>query len=133
LRNSPPASASAFSGVAESIGPMWAIRKHRKPAVGVPPPICRARGPLPKGHGGSASRSSSAMSLGRPFLDRVARQQSPSPLHGHPQITATFREARRKADISTLLWCELCPTFALTSVWFGIYTGSGSGRRYENA
>src|SRR6202165_749384 len=42
------------------------------------------------------------MSSDRLFLDRVARQQSPSPLHRHPQITMHFSEARAKEDISTL-------------------------------
>ena len=36
--------------------------------------------------GRSTPCPSSAMSSGRLFLDRVARQQSPSPLHRHPQL-----------------------------------------------
>jgi hypothetical protein len=43
------------------------------------------------------------MSSGRLFLDRVARQHCPSPLHRHPQINMHLREARRKGDISILL------------------------------
>ena len=43
------------------------------------------------------------MSSGRLFLDRVARQQSPSLLHRHPQINMHFPEPRGKGDISTLL------------------------------
>lgn len=50
----------------------------------------------------SASCSSSAMSSGRLFLDRVARQQSPSPLHRHPQINTHSRQAEARGDISTL-------------------------------
>jgi hypothetical protein len=42
------------------------------------------------------------MSSGRLFLDRVARQQSPSLLHRHPQINMHSREAQAKGDISTL-------------------------------
>jgi hypothetical protein len=42
------------------------------------------------------------MSSGRLFLDRVARQQSPSPLPRHPQINTHSREAQAKGDISTL-------------------------------
>ena len=42
------------------------------------------------------------MSSGRLFLDRVARQHCPSPLHRHAQITTPPRPARRKQDISTL-------------------------------
>jgi hypothetical protein len=65
----------------------------------------------------TTSCSSYAMSSGRLFLDRVARQQSPSPLHRHPQNNMAFSETRAKGDISTL------PArghfyFALTSVTF---------------
>jgi hypothetical protein len=42
------------------------------------------------------------MSSGRLFLDRVAREQSPSPLHRHPQIIMHSRQAHAKGDISTL-------------------------------
>ena len=55
------------------------------------------------------------MSSDRLFLDRVARQHCPSPLHRHTQINMHSREARAQGDISTL------PArghfyFALTSV-----------------
>jgi hypothetical protein len=42
------------------------------------------------------------MSSGRLFLDRVARQHCPSPLHRHAQTITPSRPARRKQDISTL-------------------------------
>ena len=42
------------------------------------------------------------MSSGRLFLDRVARQHCPSPLHRHAQTTTHPRPARQKPDISTL-------------------------------
>ena len=42
------------------------------------------------------------MSSDRLFLDRVARQQSPSPLHRYPQINMHSREVQAKGDISTL-------------------------------
>jgi hypothetical protein len=42
------------------------------------------------------------MSSGRLFLDRVARQHCPSPLHRHEQINTHSREAQAKGDISTL-------------------------------
>jgi hypothetical protein len=42
------------------------------------------------------------MSSGRLFLDRVARQQSPSPLHRYRQINTHAAEAQAKDDISTL-------------------------------
>jgi hypothetical protein len=40
---------------------------------------------------------------GRLFLDRVARQQSPSPLHRRPQNNTHSAELPGKGDISTLL------------------------------
>jgi hypothetical protein len=49
-----------------------------------------------------APSSSSAMSSGRLFLDRVARQQSPSPLHRQEQNNKHPRRFGGKEDISTL-------------------------------
>ena len=45
---------------------------------------------------------SSAMSSGRLFLDRVARQHCPSPLHRHTQINMHSPKTQAKGDISTL-------------------------------
>jgi hypothetical protein len=42
------------------------------------------------------------MSSGRLFLDRVARQHCPSPLHRHEQINMHSAEPQAKGDISTL-------------------------------
>ena len=42
------------------------------------------------------------MSSGRLFLDRVARQQSPSLLHRRPQHNMHFSDGSGKGDISTL-------------------------------
>src|SRR5215472_18451549 len=42
------------------------------------------------------------MSSGRLFLDRVARQQSPSPLHRQPEHNTPFSGGQGKGDISTL-------------------------------
>jgi hypothetical protein len=42
------------------------------------------------------------MSSGRLFLDRVARQHCPSPLHRHTQINMQSSGVRAKGDISTL-------------------------------
>ena len=42
------------------------------------------------------------MSSGRLFLDRVARQHCPSPLHRHAQTITPPRLASQKPDISTL-------------------------------
>ena len=73
-----------FLGIAESIGPMGAFNTLKKLGAGVPPPVGRPRGPAKGRDGRSAPCSSSAMSSDRLFLDRVARQQSPSPLHRQP-------------------------------------------------
>src|SRR5260370_22025405 len=42
------------------------------------------------------------MSSDRLFLDRVARQHCPSPLHRHTQINMHSADAQAKGDISTL-------------------------------
>jgi hypothetical protein len=68
----------------------------------VPPPVGRPRSPAKGRDGRSAPCSSSTMSSGRLFLDRVARQQSPSPLHRRPQNNTHSSEAGAKGDISTL-------------------------------
>src|SRR4051794_11129621 len=51
---------------------------------GAPPPVGRRPASVKDATEGTRLGSSSAMSSGRLFLDRVARQQSPSPLHRHP-------------------------------------------------
>ena len=54
------------------------------------------------------------MSSGRLFLDRVARQHCPSPLHRHEQHNMCSPEGRGNGDISTLpAWGHFY--FALTS------------------
>jgi hypothetical protein len=69
----------------ESIGPMW-LPKPLQPGGGCRLPLV---GPEPQSKGrdgrNCAPCSSSAMSSGRLFLDRVALQQSPSPLPRQPQ------------------------------------------------
>lgn len=71
--------------------------------------------------GSRAPRSSSAMSSGRLFLDRVARQQNPSPLHRPPQITTHSPAVRAKDDISTLPGRRHF-YFALTHLFFHLDT-----------
>ena len=97
-----------FSGMAESIGPMGFKVKsknqnHLNPS-GEPPPVGRPPAPG-KGRDGRnyAPCSSSAMSSGRLFLDRVARQQGPSPLHRHTQHNMPLSVSPAKGDISILL------------------------------
>ena len=68
----------------------------------VPPPVDRPRGPAQRRDGRCAPCSSSAMSSDRLFLDRVARQHCPSPLHRHGQTNTHPLPASSKQDISTL-------------------------------
>jgi hypothetical protein len=78
-----------------------------------PPPVGRPRAQVKERVGRTTPFSSSAMSSGRLFLDRVARQQSPSPLHRYRQINTPFSNAWDQGDISTLLrWGHFY--FALT-------------------
>ena len=99
-------------------GPMWF--QHQNQTLGWGRAASRWSVPSP---GSRTCREDHApshrpqMSSGRLFLDRVARQQSPSPLHRHPQINMHSQGAQAKGDISTL------PErrhfyFALTR-WFG--------------
>jgi hypothetical protein len=92
-----------FSRHAESIGPMWSQNQnHLNLGPSCRLPLVGARAPVKERDGRSASCSSSAMSSDRLFLDRVARQQSPSPLHRHPQNNMHSPEVQAKGDISTL-------------------------------
>jgi hypothetical protein len=59
--------------------------------VQLPPPVGRPRYRAIARDGRSTPCPSSAMSSGRLFLDRVARQQCPSPLHRQPQDNARPR------------------------------------------
>jgi len=77
--------------------------KTSQTRAGVPPPV--GRPPMPgKGRDGRnyAPCSSSAMSSGRLFLDRVARQHCPSPLHRQSQNNMHSPGARPIGDVSTL-------------------------------
>jgi len=79
------------------------VKAKTKPWGGtVPPPAGRPRAQVKERDGRTTLFSSSAMSSGRLFLDRVARQQSPSPLHRHEQINTHSAESQAKGDISTL-------------------------------
>ena len=86
---------------AESIGPME--RSHQlNLGAGCRLPLVGPRAPVKGRDGRKASCSSSAMSSGRLFLDRVGRHQSPSPLHRHTQINMHHLHAPAKQDTSTL-------------------------------
>jgi hypothetical protein len=68
----------------------------------VPPPVGRPRAQVKERVGRTTPFSSSAMSSGRLFLDRVGRHQSPSLLHRQPQNNMHSAEPPAKGDISTL-------------------------------
>jgi len=92
--------------------PRWRFLRHNG--------ICRAdvfsslykpgpayRVPVGSGPGHEARRKETrllivATSSGRLFLDRVARQHCPSPLHRHGQTNTTSLQPPSKQDISTL-------------------------------
>jgi hypothetical protein len=90
-----------FLRQAESIGPMWPPNQlHPRPECRLP--LVGPRAPVKERDGRSALCSSSAMSSDRLFLDRVARQHCPSPLHRRAQTNMHPLPARPKPDISTL-------------------------------
>jgi hypothetical protein len=60
------------------------------------------RAPVKGRDGRTAPHPSSTMSSGRLFLDRVARQHCPSPLHRHGQNNMHPLPAPAEQDISTL-------------------------------
>src|ERR1035437_2711225 len=63
---------------------MWSEKTKSRGGT-EPPPAGRPRAQAKERVGRTTPFSSSAMSSGRLFLDRVARQQSPSPLHRYRQ------------------------------------------------
>jgi hypothetical protein len=71
-----------FSGMAESIGPIWSQdQNHANLGAECRLPLVGPRAPVQGRDGRTAPYPSSTMSSGRLFLDRVARQHCPSPLH----------------------------------------------------
>ena len=90
-----------FLRQAESFGPMWSIN-HLNPRPECRLPLVGPRASVKERDGRSALCSSSAMSSDRLFLDRVARQHCPSPLHRHRQTNTHPFPASPKQDISTL-------------------------------
>ncbi len=90
----------AFSKAWRNLSLRWG---RTKPWGGtVPPPDGRPRAQVEERVGRATLYPSSAMSSDRLFLDRVARQQSPSPLHRPAQTTTHTSPARPKPDISPL-------------------------------
>lgn len=78
------------------------IKIKTKPELGSTASRRSAPAQVEERDGRITSFSSFAMSSGRLFLDRVARQHCPSPLHRHTQINMQFSNAWAKGDISTL-------------------------------
>src|SRR5262252_2495063 len=78
-------SGCVFGGMTESIGPMWSKTKTKPWERDLPPPAGRSAPQAKERVGRTTLFSSSAMSSGRLFLDRVGRHQSPSPLHRRDQ------------------------------------------------
>jgi hypothetical protein len=88
-------------------GPMWSPHKNKKQNQTPGRDRAASRWSAPS-LGSRTRREDRApshrpqMSSGRLFLDRVARQQSPSPLHRHPQLNMHPARVRANGDISTL-------------------------------
>jgi hypothetical protein len=88
-------------------GPMWSQnqKQTQNQTLGRDRAASRRSAPIP---GSRTRREDHApshrpqMSSGRLFLDRVARQQSPSPLHRQTQHNTHFSNGPGKGDISTL-------------------------------
>ena len=93
----------AFSRHDGIFRPGRGLKQSRKTRGRVPPPVGRPRAPVQGRDGRNcAPYSPSAMSSGRLFLDRVARQHCPSPLHRQPQHNTHSSSPLAKGDISTL-------------------------------
>jgi hypothetical protein len=94
---------SVFQAWRNLSGPMWFQSQNQTP--GREPTASRRSAPSP---GRRTRREDHApahrpqMSSVRLFLDRVARQHCPSPLHRHEQINTHSQQLWSKGDISTL-------------------------------
>src|SRR5215831_11816024 len=71
-------------GIYRSDGGEQQNQGNLNPRVGCRLPLVGPRASVKDATEGARLGSSSAMSSGRLFLDRVARQHCPSPLHRHP-------------------------------------------------
>jgi hypothetical protein len=75
---------------------------HLDLGLGCRLPLVGPRAPVKDATEGARLTHRPQMSSGRLFLDRVARQHCPSPLHRRDQTTMHLRPAQGKPDISTL-------------------------------
>jgi hypothetical protein len=85
-----------------------------------PPPAGRPRAPVQGRYGRNyAPCSSSAMSSGRLFLDRVARQHCPSPLHRqlHPKTVPGWRTMKWQRTANSVLTVCLTKYHAPVEHW----------------
>ena len=103
-------------------GPMWFPNQRQNQTLGRDRAASRWSAPSPGSRTcreGHVPSHRPQMSSGRLFLDQVARQQSPSPLHRHEQHNTHSSGDPAKGDISTL------PArghfyFALTMPWISL-------------
>jgi hypothetical protein len=112
-----------FPGMAESIWSDGVKPKTKvKPSPGagaVPPPAGRPRAQLEEPVGSRALAHRPQVSSGRLFLDRVGRNQSPSPLRRRDQTTTLFPRRTSEPEPSTLLGTGTF-YFALTPGYHGL-------------
>ena len=108
------------------------VVQNQKPNPGtgtVPPPVGRPRAQVKERAGRITPFSSSAMSSGRLFLDRVGRHQSPSPLHRRDQNNLVARSERtiyHRTVTSVLTGC-----LTLRDKRTSLCSPPGSERRYK--
>ena len=121
----PPFHLPVYPGGVKSDGHRSAFSRHdgiyrsdvvqnQKPTPGtgtVPPPVGRPRAQVKERAGRITPFSSSAMSSGRLFLDRVGRHQSPSPLHRRDQNNSVARSERTIYHRTVTSVLTGCPTF----------------------
>jgi hypothetical protein len=127
-----------FSGMTESIGPMCSQNQnqnqnHANLRAGYRLPLVGPRARVKGRDGRTAPYPSSTMSSGRLFLDRVARQHCPSPLHRHGQNNMHPLPAPAEQDISTLqrighFYFALTPRLRTDRTDTDRHRGSDTGR-----
>ena len=116
-----------FLGMTESIGPMWFHNQnHGNLRAGCRLPLVGPRASVSESDGRSASCPSSSMSSGRLILDRVARQQSPSPLHRY--CDHKTMDGRKKTDYHRMVTASLpsCLTRGVHPTTVGSYALTAS-------
>jgi hypothetical protein len=121
----PGPSVGVFEAWRNLSGPMWYQNQKQNQTLGRNRAPSRWSVPNPGSRTCREDRALShrpQMSSGRLFLDRVARQQSPSPLHRRSQNNTHSSSDQAKGDISTLLAGGHF-YFALTNFLFSLTVG----------